>query len=86
MPMAERMGNPTLRNGCHGDEGEAPKAFRGGRVQALIRRLPLRPIKDDNGHEQATAVVQELIGRSLDAGASHYLDTLILLVDAGLFL
>jgi HTH-type transcriptional regulator/antitoxin HigA len=47
----------------------------------LIQRFPLKPIKDDAAHEQATQVVGELMGRKLDAGASDYLDTLILLVN-----
>lgn len=48
---------------------------------ALIRRFPLKPVKNDAAHEQAVAVVGELMGRKLDAGASDYLDTLILLVN-----
>ena len=47
----------------------------------LIRRFPLKPIKDDAAHEQAVAVIGELMGRTLDTGASDYLDTLILLVN-----
>jgi HTH-type transcriptional regulator/antitoxin HigA len=47
----------------------------------LIQRFPLKPIKDDAAHEQAVGVVGELMGRKLDAGASDYLDTLILLVN-----
>jgi HTH-type transcriptional regulator/antitoxin HigA len=47
----------------------------------LIHRFPLKPIKDDDEHEQAVEIIQELIGRKLDAGAGNYLDTLILLVN-----
>jgi HTH-type transcriptional regulator / antitoxin HigA len=47
----------------------------------LVRRFPLKPIKDDREHEQAVEIIQELIGRKLDVGASNYLDTLILLVN-----
>jgi len=48
---------------------------------ALIRRLPLRPIRNDAGHAQAVEIVQELLGHDLDRGQSDYLDTLILLVN-----
>jgi HTH-type transcriptional regulator/antitoxin HigA len=48
---------------------------------ALIHRLPLKPIKDDDRHEQAVEMIGELMGRKLDDGASDYLDTLILLVN-----
>jgi HTH-type transcriptional regulator / antitoxin HigA len=47
----------------------------------LIRRFPLRPIKNDDEHEQAVEIVGELMGRELDGGTSDYLDTLILLVN-----
>ncbi len=52
-----------------------------GTYMDLIRRFPLRPIKDDAEHEQAVGVVGELMGRKLDSGATDYLDTLILLVN-----
>ena len=48
---------------------------------ALIHRLPLKPIKDDDQHEMAVKIVGELVGRELDSGTSDYLDTLILLVN-----
>ena len=47
----------------------------------LIRRFPLKPIKDDAAHEQAVEMVGRLMGRKLDDGANDYLDTLILLVN-----
>ena len=47
----------------------------------LIRRLPLKPLKNDAVHGQAVAMVEELMGHKLDEGASAYLDTLILLVN-----
>lgn len=47
----------------------------------LIRRFPLKPIKNDVEHEAAVEIVRRLMGRTLDAGASDYLDTLILLVN-----
>ncbi len=47
----------------------------------LIRRFPLKAIKDDATHERAVEVVGELMCRKLDSGASEYLDTLILLVN-----
>jgi len=48
---------------------------------ALIQRFPLKPIKNDDRHEQAAEIIGELIGRKLDVGTSDYLDTLILLVN-----
>jgi HTH-type transcriptional regulator/antitoxin HigA len=47
----------------------------------LICRLPLKPIASDDEHEQAVAIITELLGRKLGAGSSDYLDTLILLVN-----
>lgn len=47
----------------------------------LVRRFPLRPIRNDAEHERAVEVVGGLIGRKLDQGASDYLDTLVLLVN-----
>lgn len=46
----------------------------------LVRRFPLKPIKNDATHAQAVEMVESLMGRELDSGASDYLDTLILLV------
>jgi HTH-type transcriptional regulator/antitoxin HigA len=48
---------------------------------ALVRRFPLRPVKNDEEHEAAVGIVGGLIGHKLDAGAGDYLDTLILLVN-----
>jgi HTH-type transcriptional regulator/antitoxin HigA len=47
----------------------------------LIRRFPLKPIKNDDEHEQASVMISQLIGRNLDAGSGDYLDTLIVLVN-----
>jgi HTH-type transcriptional regulator / antitoxin HigA len=47
----------------------------------LIRRFPLKPIKNDHEHEQATGIISELMGRNLDGGSGDYLDTLIVLVN-----
>lgn len=47
----------------------------------MIGRFPLRPIRDDKEHAQAIAMIEELLGHSLDSGRSDYLDTLILLVN-----
>ena len=47
----------------------------------LILRLPLKPIKNDFQHQQAVEIIGQLLGRKLDAGASDYLDTLILLAN-----
>src|SRR4051794_3242304 len=46
----------------------------------LVGRFPLKTIKNDDEHEQATRVISELMGRDLDSGAGDYLDTLIVLV------
>jgi HTH-type transcriptional regulator/antitoxin HigA len=47
----------------------------------LIRRFPLKPIKNDAEHGQATGIISELMGGRLDGGAGDYLDTLIVLVN-----
>ncbi len=47
----------------------------------MIRRFPLKPIKNDDEHAQAVEIIGELMGRKLDSGTSDYLDTLILLVN-----
>ena len=47
----------------------------------LIRRFPLKPIRNDDEHGRAVEIIAELMGRELDAGAGDYLDTLILLVN-----
>lgn len=46
----------------------------------LIRRFPLKRIKNVGEHERACAMVSELMGRKLDSGAGDYLDALIILV------
>jgi HTH-type transcriptional regulator/antitoxin HigA len=51
------------------------------RYLELVRRFPLRPIKDDEEHERAVGIVGGLIGRKLDRGSGDYLDTLVLLVN-----
>jgi HTH-type transcriptional regulator/antitoxin HigA len=47
---------------------------------ALIKRLPVRPIKADVQHAKSVKIIEELMGGALDSGAGDYLDTLILLV------
>ena len=64
------MATKTKPNKAHADT-----------YMSLIHRFPLKPIKDDAAHEKAVEMVSELMGRTLDAGASDYLDTLILLVN-----
>jgi len=48
---------------------------------SLVRRFPLRPIRNDAEHRRAVAVVEELLGTMLASGEGDYLDTLILLVN-----
>jgi HTH-type transcriptional regulator / antitoxin HigA len=47
----------------------------------LVRRFPLKTIKNDDEHAQAGEILSELMGRDLDAGAGDYLDTLLVLVN-----
>ncbi len=47
----------------------------------MIHRFPLKRIRNENQHEQAVAVIGELIGGNLDSGAGDYLDALIVLVN-----
>jgi HTH-type transcriptional regulator / antitoxin HigA len=59
-----------------------PGAAKFDSYLSLVRRFPLRPIKDDAQHEQATTIIAEFLARTdLDSGAGDYLDTLILLVN-----
>ena len=62
-------------------KAKSKKQSETGTYMGLIRRFSLKPIKDDDEHEQAVKMIGELMGRELDAGASDYLDTLILLVN-----
>ena len=57
------------------------KRSKADAYMGLIRRFPLKPIKDDEEHAEAVEMIGELMGRKLDNGASDYLDTLILLVN-----
>lgn len=47
----------------------------------LVRRFPLKTIKNDHEHEDATEIISELLGRDLDSGAGDYLDALLVLVN-----
>jgi len=47
----------------------------------LVRRFPLKTIKSDDEHEQATEMISSLMGRNLDSGSGDYLDALIVLVN-----
>jgi HTH-type transcriptional regulator/antitoxin HigA len=55
-----------------GDAGDA--------YMALVRRFPLKTIKNDLEHKEAAGVISELMGRDLEEGAGDYLDALIALV------
>ena len=57
------------------------KRPRADAYMTLIRRFPLKPIKDDAEHARAVEIIGDLMGRKLDDGAGAYLDTLILLVN-----
>src|SRR5882724_12947653 len=47
----------------------------------LVRRFPLKPIRDDKMHAEAVEIIGKLMGRDLDSGTGDYLDTLILLAN-----
>lgn len=47
----------------------------------LVRRFPLKTIKNDDEHKQAANMISELVGRDLDSGAGDYLDALLVLVN-----
>ncbi|HEX4125239.1 MAG TPA: hypothetical protein VHY37_10975 [Tepidisphaeraceae bacterium] len=59
----------------------SPRGRDADAYMKLIRRFPLRPIRNDHEHEQAVAMIESLFGRELSSGPSGYLDTLILLVN-----
>jgi hypothetical protein len=46
-----------------------------------LRRIPLKPIRDDVRHAEAVAVISELMGRDVDEETSDYLNALIVLVN-----
>lgn len=46
----------------------------------LVQRFPLKMIKNDEQHEEATDVIASLLGRKLDSGGGDYLDALLVLV------
>lgn len=56
-------------------------ARTGDAYMELVRRFPLKTIKNDDEHEEATSVISELMGRDLDGGAGDYLDALLVLVN-----
>jgi HTH-type transcriptional regulator/antitoxin HigA len=56
-------------------------ARTGDTYMELVRRFPLKTIKNDHEHEDATNVISELMGRDLDGGAGDYLDALLVLVN-----
>lgn len=62
-------------------KAKSNKRSKADAYMELIRRFPLKPIKDDEKHEEAVEIIGELMGRELDDGTSDYLDTLILLVN-----
>ncbi len=51
----------------------------------LIRKFPLRPIRNEGEYDQAAAVLDSLVVRpegSLETGAEDYMETLTLLIEA----
>jgi len=62
-----------------------PKSHKTARTtdsyMQLLRRFPLKTIKNDEDHEEATAMISELMGHDLDGGAGDYLDALLVLVN-----
>lgn len=46
----------------------------------MVRRFPLKTIKNDRDHARAIEVVEELMGTNLDGGSGDYLDALLVLV------
>jgi HTH-type transcriptional regulator/antitoxin HigA len=47
----------------------------------LVRKFPLKTIKNDAEHEQAIAMVSRLMGHDLDTGEGDYLDALLVLAN-----
>jgi len=56
-------------------------ASAGDAYMELIRRFPLKTIKNDAEHEKATGLISELMGHDLESGAGDYLDALLVLVN-----
>jgi HTH-type transcriptional regulator/antitoxin HigA len=47
----------------------------------LVRRFPLKPLKNDRNHAEAVRLIEEMRGHPLELGSSDYMDTLILLIN-----
>jgi HTH-type transcriptional regulator / antitoxin HigA len=47
----------------------------------IVQGFPLKTIKNDHEHAQATKIISGLMGRQLDSGAGDYLDALLVLVN-----
>jgi HTH-type transcriptional regulator/antitoxin HigA len=63
-------------------QSKSRKTVRAGDAYMdLVRRFPLKTIKNDEEHEEAARTISELMGRKLDSGAGDYLDTLLVLVN-----
>jgi HTH-type transcriptional regulator / antitoxin HigA len=56
-------------------------ARSGDSYMELLRHFPLKTIKNDDEHEEATRMISKLMGRDLDSGAGDYLDALLVLVN-----
>ena len=56
-------------------------ARTGDTYMQLVRRFPLKTVKSDGEHEEATSMISELMGRDLDSGAGGYLDAMLVLVN-----
>ena len=62
-----------------------PRRAVGKRYLDLIKRFPLRPIRNENEYDAAVAVMNRLAVRTegtLDRGEQDYLDTIAMLVSA----
>jgi hypothetical protein len=46
----------------------------------LVKKFPLKTLKNDTEHDLALAMIDSLMGYDLDRGSGDYLDALIVLV------
>ena len=55
---------------------------KGSYLEMVVKRFPLRPIRNEQEYDDATAVAQDLFLRKLDAGEQEYLDALTTFISA----
>ena len=58
----------------------APRPIKKDSYLELVKKFPLKTLKNEADHEQACKMIDGLMGTDLDQGAGDYLDALIVFV------